>query len=130
MRKLLSQVAAAALGLWLAKLFIPGVKVALLPSSNFFGASITEQWQIFLLLGIILGLLNFFVKPVLKVLALPLELITLGLFSIVISMAMIFAVDLIFKELTIPLFFPLFLASIVIWALNAVIQRILINNDD
>lgn len=130
MRKLLSQIAAAALGLWLATLFIQGVKVGLLPNSNFFGINITQQWQLFLVLGIILGLLNYFVKPILKTLALPLEIITLGLFSIIISMAMIWVVAIIFKELTVPLYLPLFLTSLVIWASNFIIQKILIRKDD
>ena len=130
MKKLLSQIVAASFGLWLATLFISGVKVRLLPDSNFFGVNITQQWQIFLTLGIILGLLNFFVKPVLKVLALPLEIITLGLFSIVISMAMIWIVTVIFKELTIPLFLPLFLTSLIIWALNLLIQKLIIKRND
>ncbi|OGZ77466.1 MAG: hypothetical protein A3G45_03495 [Candidatus Staskawiczbacteria bacterium RIFCSPLOWO2_12_FULL_37_15] len=130
MKKLLSQIVAASFGLWLATLFISGVKVRLLPDSNFFGVNITQQWQIFLTLGIILGLLNFFVKPVLKVLALPLEIITLGLFSIVISMAMIWIVTVIFKELTVPLFLPLFLTSLIIWALNLLIQKLIIKGND
>lgn len=114
------------MGLWLAKLFIPGVNVLLLPDSNFFGVKLIALWQVYLLLGIILGLLNYFVKPVLKTLALPLEIITLGLFSIVISMAMIWIANLIFEELTVPLFLPLFLTSLVIWASNFIIQKILI----
>lgn len=126
MRKLLSQVAAAGLGLWLATLVIPKVKINLLPDSNFFGVGITRQWQLFLFFGIILGLLNFFVKPVLKVLALPLEIITLGLFSIVISMAMIWLVTVMFKELTVPLFLPLFLTSVIIWGINLLVQKIFI----
>ncbi len=126
MRKLLSQIVAGGLGLWLATLIIPGVKINLLPDSNFFGVGITQQWQLFLLLGIVLGLLNFFVKPILKTLSLPLEIITLGFFSIVISMAMIWVVAIIFKELIVPLYLPLFLTSIIIWISNFIIQKILI----
>ncbi len=130
MRKLFSQIIAAGLGLWLATLIIPGVKVTLFPGSSFFGIGITQPWQIFLVLGIILGLLNYFVKPVLKILALPLEIITLGLSSIAISMAMIWAADLIFEELTVPLFVPLFLTSVIIWIFNFIIQKILIGKND
>ena len=130
MKRLFSQIIAAALGLWLATLIIPGVRVRALADSNFFGVGITEPWQVFLVLGIILGLLNFFVKPVLKILALPLEIITLGLFSIVISMAMIWIVSLIFEELTVPLFLPLFLTTVIIWASNFIIQKILIGKED
>ena len=84
MKKLLSQIVSAGLGLWLAVFFVPEVKINLLPNTNFFGFALTSEWQLFLALGIVLGLLNYFVKPILDTLALPLKIITLGLFSIVI----------------------------------------------
>jgi len=96
MRKLLSQVAGAGIGLWLVTLFVPGVVVKVFPDSNFFGFQLTALWQIFLLLGIILGLLNYFVKPVLKIISLPLEILTLGLFSIAMNMALLWFLDFFF----------------------------------
>jgi len=129
MRKLLSQIIAAALGLWLASMFIAGVSIKLLPDSNFFGVGLTAQWQIFLVLGIALGLLNYFVKPILKVMALPLEIITLGLFSIVISMAMIWILDFIFSEVVIALFLPLLWTALIVWILNIIIEKILVKKD-
>ena len=40
-----------------------------------------------------LGLVNFFIKPIVSLLALPLTVITLGLFSIVVNALMIMIVD-------------------------------------
>ena len=40
-----------------------------------------------------LGLVNFFIKPIVSLLALPLTIITLGLFSLVINALMIMIVD-------------------------------------
>ena len=130
MKKLLSQIISAILGLWLATLFVSGVVVNVYPDSNFFGVAIRSSWQMFLLLGIIIGLLNYFVKPILKLISLPLEIITLGLFSIVINMAMIWAVTLIFRELTAPLYLPLLWTSLLIWALNLIISKILVRDKD
>jgi len=118
MRKLLFHIIAATLGLWLATMFAPGVIVKLYPDSNFFGVGLTALWQIFLLLGVILGILNYFVKPILDVITLPLRIITLGFFSFVIGMALIWIVDYIFKELYIPLWLPLLYTSLIIWGLN------------
>lgn len=129
MKKLFSQIVAAVAGLWLAVKFMPSVVAEVYPESSFFGISLTEQWQIFLVLGIILGLLNYFVKPVLKALALPLELLTLGLFSIVINMAMIWFLDLMFEELYVPWLFPLLYTTLIIWALNFIIEKFLIKNE-
>jgi len=130
MKKILLQIVSAGLGLWLATLAIPGVvQVSLLPDSNFFGIGLTALWQIYLILAIALGLLNYFVKPVLKLIALPLEIITLGAFSIIISMGMIWAVSVIFDELAVPLFMPLFWTSFIIWICNFILDKILVKED-
>lgn len=122
MNKFLSQAVAAGAGLWIAAQLNLGIAVQAYPDSNFFGFALTKQWQIFLELGIILGLLNYFVKPLLKTLALPLEIITLGLFSIVINGALLWFLDLIFDELYIPWFLPLLYAALIIWIINAILQ--------
>lgn len=126
MKRLLSQVIAAILGLWLSSLFVSGVIITAYPTSNFFGFALTQQWEIILLLGIVLGLLNYFLKPLLKALSLPLEIITLGLFTIVIDMALIWLLGIMFDELSVPLFLPLLYTTLIIWILNIVFQLILI----
>src|SRR3990167_9397083 len=130
MKRLFSQIVAAIAGLWLALLFVPSVVVRIYPESSFFGIPLTEQWQIILVLGIILGLLNHFVRPVLKAIALPLELLTLGLFSIVINMAIIWFLDLMFDEFYAPWLFPLLYTTLIVWVLNFIIQKFLVKEKD
>ena len=125
MRKLLSQIISAALGLWLATLFVQGVVIKAYPQSNFFGIPLTTQWEIILVLGIVLGLLNYFLKPLLKIISLPLEIISLGLFTIVINMGLIWILDKMFDELYVPLFLPLLYTTLIIWALNVIISPLL-----
>ena len=129
MKKVLSQIIATILGIWLAVLFVPGIKVSLFSDSNFFGVPLTLQWQVIALLGAVLGLLNFFVKPIVNVIALPLRIITLGLFSMVINMALIWILDFMFKEITIPWLWPLFWTTIIIWFLNIIIPKFIIQED-
>ncbi len=121
---------AAVAGLWLAVRFIPLVVVRIYPESSFFGIPLAEQWQILLVLGIILGLLNYFVRPILKAIALPLELLTLGLFSIVINMAMLWFLDLMFDEFYVPWLLPLLYTTLIVWGLNFIIQKFLIKGKD
>jgi putative membrane protein len=128
MKRLLSQIIAAILGLWLATLFVPGVIIRTYPTSNFFGFSLTAQWQIFLVLGIVLGLLNYFLRPLLKALFLPLEIVTLGLFTIVINIALMWLLSLMFDELNIPFFLPILYTTLVIWALNIIISKLIIKH--
>jgi putative membrane protein len=126
MKRLLSQIIAASLGLWLATLFVPGVVIRAYPTSNFFGFALTAQWEVFLVLGIVLGLLNYFLKPLLKALSLPLELLTLGLFTIVINMGLIWLLDMMFDELRVPFFLPLLYTTLIIWGLNIIIGFFLV----
>jgi putative membrane protein len=130
MKRLLSQIIAAALGLWFATLFVQGVAVKAYADSSFFGVPLTAQWQIFLVLGIVLGLLNYFIKPILKTIALPLEIITLGLFTLVINAGLIWFLDLIFDELYVPWMWPLIYATLIIWSLNLIISKLILKDKD
>lgn len=126
MRKLLSHILATMLGLWLAVLFIPGVHIGLRNNSSFFGFHLTFLAQLYILLGIILGLLNFFVKPILDIITLPLRIITLGLFGFAVQMALLWAVDVMFVELSTPLFWPLLWTSLLISLSYFVVAKIII----
>ncbi len=125
MKKLLSQIIAATAGLWLTTIFVPGVRVTLLSDSNFFGIGLTAVWQIFLFLGIILGFLNFFLKPLLDLITLPLRIITLGLFGFLINISFVWALDVMFKEFSAPLIYPLIITTLIISALSVVLSMIL-----
>ena len=129
MIKVISQIIASAFGLWIATTFVPGVIIELYPNSNFFGFNLTSRWYIFLLLGIILGLINHFIKPILDTITFPLRVITLGLFGFVINMALVWAVDVMFREFSAPLIYPLLYTTLIIWALNVAISIIFKQNN-
>lgn len=106
--RLLFHILAGILGLFLAARFVPGVE--------FFGTV-----QMLLIIGSTLGLINFFIKPILKAVTLPLRFITLGLFGLVINMGLVWAVEILFpKDLEITGLIPLFYTTIIIWALNLI----------
>jgi putative membrane protein len=119
MNSLILQIIAGILGIFLATKFVPGVSLEVLPGqSSLFGIEFTASWQILLLIGSALGLINFFIKPVLKTITLPLRILTFGLFSLVINMLMVWAVDILFPELIIPGIIPLFWTTVVIWGVS------------
>ncbi len=62
--------------IWLCPNFIEGIKV--------------NDYKTAIIATIVLGLLNTFVKPVVKLFALPITILTLGLFLIVINTLMVF----------------------------------------
>jgi len=102
MANLLFQIIGGILSFWLAVKFVPGVE--------FIG-----EIKYLVLAGAFLGLINFFIKPILKIITLPLRVLTLGLFSLIINMGLIWFVDIIFPELIIPGLVPLFWTTLIVW---------------
>ncbi len=74
------------------------------------------------IVALILGLLNITLKPILTILTLPLNILTLGLFSFVINAGLILLVSSFVKGFTVDGFMPaLFggaLIAVVGWALH------------
>ena len=75
----------------------------------------------FLLAGILLGLLNKIVKPPIKLLTMPLIILTLGLFLVVINALMLWLVDYAFDFVTIESITALVWATIIVAIVNAII---------
>jgi putative membrane protein len=75
------------LGTWVINTLAVAVAVAILH-----GHIAYENWQYLLLASLLLGLLNAFVRPVLMLLALPLLIFTLGLFTLVINALLLYFV--------------------------------------
>ncbi len=120
MKRFIAQVVANTIGLWLAVEFVSQVELNIIPESSFLGFSLTAEWQLLILLGVILALLNFFLKPLLKIITFPLKIVTLGLIGLIMSMGLIKIVDLLFVEFKVAWFYPLFWTTIIIWGLDLV----------
>jgi putative membrane protein len=110
-RKIILQIIAGIIALWLAREFIPGVT---------FGGPAKDL----LIAGLVLGLINFFIKPILNLITLPLRIITLGLFSLLINMGIIWAIHLFFTNLNFTGLLTLFWMAILVWFLSLVANRI------
>ncbi len=70
-------------------------------------------------LAIVLGVINVFIKPVVKIIALPLTILTLGIFSLVINALFILLADAIVPSFSVSGFWPAFWFSIVLSLINA-----------
>lgn len=109
---LLLQIISGIIGLYLASKFIAGF-------------SFTGDIIQLLVAGVILGAVNFFVKPILKIILLPLRLFTLGLFTFVINIAILWGVDRYLETLTIQGITPLLWGTILISILSIILGRFL-----
>jgi putative membrane protein len=76
-----------AVGLWVATLVIPQIKL-----TPYGGDGLWETIASFLVIGAIFGLVNAIIGPVIKILAFPLYILTFGLIAFVINGALLLLV--------------------------------------
>lgn len=95
----------------------------LVPGFDFSGG-----WKEFLLAGVVLGLLNMIVKPILKFISFPVIILTLGLFTIVINALILWLVDYIFDFVQIGDIVNLVWATIVVGIVNMIISALTKND--
>jgi len=110
MNLLIKILVTAALVLLIAN-FMPGVKVA--------------GFSTALIVAIVLGLLNIFIKPILVILTLPVTIVTLGLFLLVINALMILLCTKIVGGFSVNTFLTALLFSIILSLLQSILNAIL-----
>lgn len=86
--RLLIRILINALALWAASWLLPGITL------DEAGTAVTDNPTLdlvlaYLFIGLIFGVVNALVRPIVRLLALPLTILTLGLFSIIINAAML-----------------------------------------
>jgi putative membrane protein len=81
------------------------------------GVSI-NGWAAFLIGSAVLGIANAILKPILGILTLPLILVTLGLFYLIINIAMVALAEWIAPDFSIDGFWSYVGTVVVVWAVN------------
>ena len=110
--RLIARFLLVAAAVWLAAYFVPGVLVA---------GGIAS----YLIIALIFALVNIFVRPLLKLLAFPLLVLTLGLFLIVINAAMLGLTALLTDRLDLTGIAPAVIGSLVISAVTWIGDNVL-----
>ncbi len=83
-----------------------------------------------LVAGVVIGLINLLVKPVVKLLSLPFIIVTLGLFLLLINGAMLMLAAAVLPNLTINGCLPAILGGLVMAVFNWVIEAFTGDDDD
>ena len=109
MIKLIIRILGNGLALYAAVLWVPGF-------------SITGGWQEYLIAGLVLALLNMLIRPVLKLISFPLIMLTLGLFTIVINVLMLWLLDYFLVSVSIADFMALIWTMIVVSIVNLIVS--------
>ncbi|MEC5156364.1 phage holin family protein [Chryseobacterium sp. MP_3.2] len=82
-----------------------------------------------IIFAIVLGLLNLIVTPILKILGLPLTIITLGLFSLVINAIVILIAESAISGMTVDSFWWAFIFSMALSLITSLLNGIFTSKD-
>ncbi|MDR3582951.1 MAG: phage holin family protein [Candidatus Pacebacteria bacterium] len=110
--KLIVMILANAAAIWAAGRLVPGF--------NFHGG----MWDL-LAAGLVLGIVNSFVRPILKLVTLPVILLTLGLFTVIVNIACLLFVAWLLPTLSIAGFWAALWGTVVIGLVNYVILSVI-----
>ncbi len=109
-----------AAALWVAVALIPGI-------------TYTGTWLPFLGVALVFGVLNAFVRPVLKLLTLPIIFLTLGLFALVVNGLMLWLTGQLSGALGLQFHvegcFPAILGAVVVSIVSALLSMLLSDPD-
>ena len=85
------------LALWIASWILPGLEISTAATTDAVaqtgisqGTDVAGTALAYVFIGLIFGLVNAFIRPLVSFLSLPITILTLGLFTIVISAAMLY----------------------------------------
>lgn len=109
--KLLLRWLISAAALMLIAMYVPGIKVA-----NFYTA---------LIAALIFGLINALIRPIALLLTLPINLLTLGAFTLVLNALLFWLASSIVKGFYVAGFWPAFWGAIIMWIVALVTNMFL-----
>ncbi len=111
MLPLLLRWASSALSVYAAAYLVPGVQIA-------------NAWSAFVA-ALVIGLINALVRPILLLLTLPINLLTLGLFTLVINALMFWLASSIAKGFVVADFRAAFFGALVYWLVSWFVNGLL-----
>lgn len=111
---------------WIIKLLITTILVVVL--AHFLPGISVDSLQTALIVAVVLGLLNVFLKPVLVFLTIPATIITLGLFLLVINAIIILVGDYFVDGFYVSGFWSAFVFSILLSISQSILNKIFITD--
>lgn len=130
MGSFLIKVGVNAAAIWLATLVVPGIGISAAGGDT----GTVENILTFLAIGLIFGLVNAVIKPVVKLLSLPFYILTLGLFAFLVNAFMLQITEWISEATPLTFYIDEFfwdaiLAAIVITFVSLILSLILPDGD-
>lgn len=108
-----------AAALWLAARYVQGI-------------TFTGTWTSLLVVALIFGAINVFLKPILKLLSLPIRLLTLGLFTLVINAGLLYLTGMLARDFGFAVsgFRAAFVGALLVSVVSTVLGVLIPDGDD
>lgn len=110
-RRILISIATNVAAIFVASIFIDGVDYG-------------SRFWVLIVAGFVFGIVNLLLKPIVKLFALPLAVVTLGLAFFGVNLLMLYITSWIVGPFSIGSFIDAVWATIIIWAVNMVLDAI------
>ncbi len=111
LRRLALSTACNVAAIFVASIFIDGIDYG-------------SKFWVLILAGLVFGIVNLFLKPIVKLLALPLVAVTLGLVLFGVNLLMLYITSWIVGPFELGSFLDAIWATLIIWAVNVVLRAI------
>lgn len=86
------------------------------------GVTVATFW-VALVVALVLGLINAFIRPVVILLTLPINILTLGLFTLVIDTLLVILAAWIVEGFSIDSFWWALVFALVLWLVNSLVKK-------
>lgn len=100
------------------------LSVAVFATTKIISGIVLDPIWVALIVGACLTLFNMFIKPVINILTLPINLITLGLFSLVINGILFWYLGTLIKGFQVTTFSAAFVGALLVSVINWVLKKI------
>ena len=101
----------SALAIFLVANYVPGFSV--------------NSFTTALVVALVLGIINAFIKPILLILTLPINILTLGLFTFVINAFLLLVVSRLVPGFVIAGFVPALIGAVILWLISTIIHFVM-----
>jgi uncharacterized membrane protein YvlD (DUF360 family) len=115
---------------WVVEGLTIWIAAALLSGMTLVGTGPWERLQVAMAVALVLAAMNIVVRPIVMLLTLPLNMITFGLFTLLVNALVLRLVSAVLPEFKLEGYFAAVTATIVLAAVNTVILRVLSVSDE
>ncbi len=92
------------------------------------GVAFNDGFKTAIIFAVVLGLVNTFIKPILKIISMPLTVISLGLFALVINTVTILIADYFIDNMKIDGFVRAFIFSVLLSIFTSILNGIFVDD--